>query len=72
MKNRYFSKMTHFGRPRQEVTGFSGLSFLYPTVFLLFTNDCWLTSESSKKKKYTDIFLLKFYRERNFVQETVF
>lgn len=60
MKNRYFSKMTHIGRPRQEVTGFFRIIvFFVPTVFLLFTNDCWFTSEYRKCILY--LFLLKIH-----------
>lgn len=66
MKNRYFSKMTHIGRPRQEVTGFFRIIvFFVPTVFLLFTNDCWFTSENRDKKCILYLFLLKIHSVLN-------
>lgn len=57
----FFENDAHWSAQTRGDWVFQDYRFFVPTVFLLFTNDCWFTSENRDKKCILYLLLLKIH-----------
>lgn len=57
----FFENDAHWSAQTRGYWVFQDYRFFVPTVFLLFTNDCWFISENRDKKCILYLFLLKIH-----------